>query len=151
MGIKIKKVDSLATFHKAHANDVGFDLTCCGVSYKKDSWLCRLHLGVKVEPPPGYWFMLVPRSSFPQSGWMMANSVGIVDPAYRGEWLMQIVPWAARDGAELSVSIYPSEFIGQRVAQAILTPYTNLFDVEFVDLLSETARGEGGFGSTGKQ
>ena len=41
--------------------------------------------GLCIQPPDGFYYMLVPRSSLSKTGWAMANSVGIIDPSYRGE------------------------------------------------------------------
>src|SRR5690242_12454704 len=76
--IKIKKLNPQASFYKGSEDAIGYDLTCVDVGYKDG--VGRLHLGIAVEPPPGMWFMCAPRSSFPKSGWIQANSIGIIDP-----------------------------------------------------------------------
>ncbi len=85
---KVKKIHELATFDKAHDTDIGFDLTCCGYEERGGVW--RLKLGVIIEPRHDLYFMLVPRSSFCKTGWTQANCIGIIDPDYRGEWMMNI-------------------------------------------------------------
>ena len=80
--IKVKKLNPLATFERVHEDDAGFDLTCTAVTITP--YGATLHLGVVVESPPGTRFNMYMRSSFPKTGWSMDNSVGIIDPGYRG-------------------------------------------------------------------
>lgn len=85
-------------------------------------------------------FMLVPRSSISKTPLIMANSIGIIDKGYRGEII----------GAVYNTS--EDNYIveeGTRLFQIIL-PSLDTFDVKFVDHLSESERGKGGFGSTDK-
>ena len=84
--------------------------------------------------------LLVPRSSMSKTPLRCANSVGIVDADYRGE--ISIVY------ENVSCSDYMI-FRGDRIAQLIIVPIT-VVDVEEVQTLSETERGTGGYGSTGK-
>lgn len=87
--------------------------------------------------PSAFWF--VPRSSLgTRTPLNMANSVGAIDSSYRGELL----------GAVRSDGDYLVE-VGQRLFQ-IIAPDMKPIHVELVDFLSETERGAGGFGSTGK-
>ena len=133
------------TFEKSggeHA--IGYDLTCCTFDYKDDGRII-LGFGIKVEPPEDYYFELVPRSSFSKTGFVMANSIGIIDPDYRGEWMMVI-----RSVSRLFITNFVEElFINKRVAQAILRKIQPDHNVEFVEELSATDRGENGFGSSG--
>ena|SRR3990167_3638151 len=146
LNIKIKKLAPNATFTKGSKDAVGYDLTCVDAHYKDG--IGYLHLGVAVEPPSDGWFQLVPRSSFPKTGWIMANGVGIIDPDYRGEWLMPIF----RIGKVFNC-LCIEDFINTRVAQAILMlicdPFKHLQVLEVEDL-GKTERGDGGFGSTGQ-
>ena len=86
--------------------------------------------------PSGFKF--VPRSSISKTPLMMANSEGIIDSSYRGELLAKV-----RSDASYTVNE------GDRLFQ-IVAPDFRPIRVELVDSLSETARGESGFGSTGK-
>jgi len=144
MLVKVLKLHILATFEKAYPTDIGYDLSVCGSNFTKEG-LLLIQLGVAVKPPPGYWFMLVPRSSFPKKfGLYMVNGVGIIDPGYRGEWIMQCLP-TNTEGYDPRKLGY--KFIGEKVAQAILLPQISSTH-EFVEDLDETERGEDGFGST---
>lgn len=144
--IKVNKLHKLATFEKAHEEDEGFDLTCCEIrwapEYPYPLWI--ISLGIEVEPPSGFYFNVVPRSSFPKtSGLLMVNSIGIVDPNYRGEWLMQTTYWTAISGINFN------NLIGKKVAQAILMHSSPPMKIEFTNKLSKTTRNKSGFGSTG--
>ena len=97
--------------------------------------------GIAVEIPEGYVGLLFLRSSMGQHNVSLANSVGVIDSDYRGELKLSVVYTAEMGG----------HFIrqGQRVAQLVVVPAPT-FDLIEVDELSDTQRGEGGFGSTGK-
>ncbi len=84
-------------------------------------------------------FYLYPRSSIAKHDLMMANGIGIIDAGYRGELIMAI--------RNVSYDEEPYISRGMRLVQICMS---NLkpFDVEFVDELDETIRGNGGFGST---
>ena len=92
--------------------------------------------GLAIELPGAHAVALV----YARSGLCMANGVGVVDSDYRGELKVPMVNL----GAE-AYTIQP----GERVAQLCIAP---VYTAAFVqaDALDETARGEGGFGSTGK-
>ena len=85
-------------------------------------------------------YMLVPRSSISKTPLRMANSIGIIDAGYRGEIMA-----AVDNRGDKDYMIVP----GQRLFQ-IVHPTLCPFNVGVVDKLSETDRGDGGFGSTGK-
>lgn len=96
--------------------------------------------GMSVELPEGTAMLLFPRSSLGLSGLIMTNSVGVIDADYRGEILISLYNTGYK-----SVDIKA----GQRIAQAMLVKPCK---IEFVPVesLTVTARGDGGFGSTGK-
>lgn len=164
--IKVKKINNKATFQKASLQDVGYDLTAVGIEYKEDGRIV-LDLGIQVEAPEGYYFEVVPRSSFSKSGFVLANSVGVIDPDYRGNWMMMIRYIPIRDykrcGSSDSFGVIAESytkdqlskeeitelFLNKRVAQAILRKFNQHQEIEFVEELSSTERGAGGFGSTG--
>jgi len=93
--------------------------------------------GIKVKPPEGYYFLLVGRSSISKSGFSMANGIGIIDENYIGEIL---VPLRNHGTNKLELP--------NRLVQLVLMPKLAFNFVE-VDSLEDTARGHGGFGSTG--
>ena len=100
--------------------------------------------GIKLEIPEGHVGIIVPRSSSGSSGIMLANTVGVIDSDYRGEIKLRLVKW----GVEQANPIAIKEPV--RVAQLLIIPVKQV-DIEIVDSLEETDRGENGFGSTGKE
>ena len=99
----------------------------------------QVPLGFACEIPEGHVGMLTLRSSVGLRGTLLApHGIGIIDSDYRGE-VCAIV-----QSGENAVSI-PE---GERLAQMVIVPFVAV-DVEVVDELGATARGEGGFGSTG--
>lgn len=96
--------------------------------------------GLSFEIPEGYEVQIRPRSGLSfKTTLMVVNSPGTIDCDYRGEIKIIMGNW----GLEDQVIEH-----GDRVAQMIMAPYTQANFVE-VDQLSETDRGQGGFGSTG--
>jgi deoxyuridine 5'-triphosphate nucleotidohydrolase len=123
---------------KSRVSDSGFDLTL--IREVKRHGRCTLYgTGLQVRPPPGWYFDVVPRSSIIKTGYVAANSVGVIDRGYRGEIL---VPLIKIDPAA------PDLNLPARVAQMIPRPIVHLIP-EASDVLDTTERGEGGFGSTG--
>lgn len=98
--------------------------------------------GIAMEVPDGYFVGLFPRSGISfKRGLRLSNCVGVIDSDYRGEVLAPI-----HNDFDYEESIEP----GERVCQFIILPYI-VEDLNEVDGLSDTARGEGGFGSTGEK
>jgi len=123
---------------KKRISDSGWDLHLVKL-IKKEGNLYFFDTGVRVAPPRGYYFDLVPRSSIYKSGFILANSVGIIDMTYRGTIkvpLIKVDP--SKEDPELP----------WRAVQLIPRRYFPL-EMEIVDSLDRTIRGEGGFGSTG--
>lgn len=127
---------------KAHQDDSGLDLTLMKVVQKRDN-IFFFDTGISVEPPVGYYTELVPRSSIYKQDFIMTNSIGIIDQGYRGLIMMPMRYVGNGDGLMEAETL-----IGERVGQLILRQLIP-FQVEICDELSETKRGEGGFGSSG--
>ena len=101
----------------------------------------KIPSGIACEFPKGYFGLVLPRSSVGAKRHLsLANTAGVIDESYRGEIIMVF----KNDGDKYQ-TIEP----GERLAQMILLPYVTYNIIE-TDILSETERGEGGFGSTGK-
>jgi len=108
-------------------------------------------LGFATEIPIGFKCCIVPRSSFSHCGWVMANSPGQIDSDYRGEWMVKFegIPYSTNKSyGFFTPAPFPYK-VGDRVAQVYLEEVKRLTFIE-VDELSNTVRGSGGFGSTGK-
>lgn len=98
--------------------------------------------GLAVEIPPGWAMLIYSRSGHGfKSLVRLANCVGVIDSDYRGSIAVRLV----RDSDDEWTPMFGP---GDRIAQALLTP---VYRPEFIEVeeLSSTARGEGGFGSTG--
>ena len=122
----------------AKPGDAGMDLVA--TSHDISAGTEVYGTGLAVEIPEGYVGLLFPRSSIYKHGVALANSVGVVDSGYRGE--IKVVFYRAKS----SVNYYS---VGDRVAQLVIMPYPQVTTHE-VEELSDTSRGSGGFGSTGR-
>ena len=97
--------------------------------------------GLKIELPSGYEAQIRPRSGMAiKHGITLVNCVGTIDEDYRGELCVPVINLSNEEFTILN---------GDRIAQMIIAPVTKA-DIEVVAKLSDTKRGEGGFGSTGK-
>lgn len=102
--------------------------------------IVRVRTGLKIALPPMHVGFIVPRSGLGSKGLTVANSPGIIDAGYRGEIQVALVNHS-RKNFEIKK--------GDRIAQLVVVPFTQV-NIEVVDEFSEeTERGEGGFGSTG--
>lgn len=105
-----------------------------------------IHLGFAAEVPEGYVAILLPRSSTGMKGISLRNTAGVIDSDYRGEWIAHIVIDQNQDNALLDEWHYKR---GDRLIQCLIVPVKKV-DIELTESISVTARGNGGFGSTGK-
>lgn len=98
--------------------------------------------GLAMEIPEDYFGAIFARSGLAtKRGLRPANCVGVVDADYRGEVIVAI-----HNDSDKIQQIEP----GERIAQMVFLPYRVMGDFEVVDELNDTARGAGGFGSTGR-
>lgn len=101
----------------------------------------KVGTGLAIAVPDGYFGAIFARSGLAaKQGLRPANCVGVADSDYRGEYIV-----ALHNDTDFERTIAPKE----RIAQLVVMPYLAV-EFEEKDELSETARGEGGFGSTGK-
>ena len=100
--------------------------------------------GLAMEIPEGYVGLIYPRSSISKTKQMLRNHVGVIDSGYRGEVILKF-GWFSQ-AATPDSSVYDA---GDRIAQLMIVPHPKVEFVE-VDELSDTDRGDGGFGSTGQ-
>jgi dUTP pyrophosphatase len=142
MEVKIKKLVKTAITPKyAKDGDAGMDLTATSKWYDDDNNVCY-GTGIAMEIPKGYVGLVFPRSSNAKQDLILSNSVGVIDSGYRGEIKFKFKLVEDRHLAK-------DYNIGDRVGQIIIMPYPIIEFVE-VDELSETERGKGGYGSSGK-
>lgn len=165
--LKVKKLsDKALPLKREYEDAVGIDIAVTrlikvenGISYWGTDWA--------IELPQGYEAQLRPRSSMPKQGWTLANSVGTIDTDYRGEIIVALQPTVSRailrslyeftvnpeiahnDIVSLlandylsSLPIYLTQLVVKRKEQV---------SIQEVTVLTETERGNGGFGSSDKK
>lgn len=139
--LKVYCKNSNCVPYKEHQTDAGIDLKADDLYYLNSTFPVLVHTGIHVEIPKGHVGLIFPRSGLgSKKGVYLANTVGVIDADYRGEIMLSML---SRDNYVIGK--------GERVAQLVVVPCmlewmvtTNMSD------LSNTERGEGGFGSTGK-
>lgn len=132
-------MDNRAVFPtKAHPSDIGFDLTVVEKVKDLTAKTSLYDTGLKLLAPPGYYIELVPRSSISKTGYMLANSIGIIDPAYNGNLLVALT----KVDDSCSDLQLPAKVAQAIVKDAIYAQLTQVLDNK------ETLRGDGGFGSS---
>ena len=134
-----KTVSDAVPPSKTRFSDSGFDLTLVRLAKSKDN-VFFYDTGIQIEPPNGYYFDLVARSSVSKLGWTLANNIGIIDSSYRGSIMAAFVK--TRDNAD------PIQ-LPNRLVQ-IIPRKLILMDFEETSDMSRTQRGAGGFGSTNR-
>lgn len=140
MKIKIKKLKSDAQLPRyAHPGDVGMDLYAMETQTLAPMEHGRFWHGFALEFPEGYTAMVKDKSSISKAG--LHQLGGVFDAGYRGEYNTHLV--------NLSDKPYTFEK-GDKVAQLVIIPVA-IAELEEVTELSESSRGEGAFGSTGKK
>lgn len=124
---------------KERASDSGYDLTLIRRA-KVMGQVEFFDTGIKVQPSFGWYFDLIARSSIVKTGYLLANSLGVIDRSYVGPVL---VPLVRVDPAA------PDLELPARLVQLVPRPIVHMQMVE-VDQFEPTGRGEGGFGSSGE-
>lgn len=138
--INIKKTNELAIIPKyAHSTDAGMDLVA--VSMNETDKYIEYDTGIAIEIPKGYVGLVFPRSSVSKLDLVQANSVGVIDSSYRNSIKVRF-----KKLKDNGVCVYVP---GERIAQLIILPYP-MIGFNEVKKLSDSDRGLGGFGSTGK-
>ncbi len=144
MKINIKKLTETAILpDRGSAYAAGYDLFAdlAEALEIKPHETKMIPTGLAMELPEGYWGGIFARSGLAaKESLRPANCVGVVDADYRGE-----VKVALHNDGEIARTITP----GQKVAQLVVVPFLSV-EFEEVAELSDTVRGVGGFGSTGK-
>ncbi|MCX6752683.1 MAG: dUTP diphosphatase [Candidatus Nomurabacteria bacterium] len=140
MKIKVKKLKENAKLPKYHhPGDVGMDLYSMETVTIKPGEHCRFWHGFALEFPEGYAAIIMDKSGISKAG--LKSMGGVYDAGYRGEYNTQLV--------NLSDESYTFEE-GDKVSQLVIVPIA-IVELEETDKLSESARGEGKFGSTGRK
>lgn len=140
MQIKFKKLNENAVAPQyAHSFDAGMDLFCLENISIAPNERIQVGTGIAMEIPEGFVGLIWDKSGLSHKSGLKTVG-GVVDSAYRGEIKVGMI--------NLSDQIYNFE-AGNKIAQMLIQKVEQVDLIESDDL-SETARGEGGFGSTGK-
>lgn len=141
MKVKIKRLHPNSVIPTyAKDGDAGMDLTATHIDIDEYGNMVY-YTGLAFEIPEGYVGLIFPRSSIFKKDMLLTNSVGVIDSGYRGEVLVKFKPTCPYKQDTYEVN--------DRVAQMIIIPYPQI-EFEEVDNLSNSDRGIGGFGSSGK-
>jgi len=139
--VKVKKLDPNAVIPSySKVGDAGMDLTITK-EIENTSFSVSYGFGIAMEIPKGFVGLVFPRSSVRNQDLILSNCVGVIDSGYRGELQATFKKTNGLDSIKYKV--------GERGAQIIILPYPTIYMTE-VPELSDTDRGTGGFGSTGK-
>jgi dUTP pyrophosphatase len=127
---------------RAHEGDAGLDLYACEEAHIGPGERWSVGTGVAVEIPKGHAGLVLPRSGLARKhGIALVNSPGLIDAGYRGEVRVLLLNTDPANTFRVE--------IGDRVAQLVIAPIALAESVE-VESLSDSARGDGGFGSSGR-
>lgn len=127
---------------RAHEGDAGLDLYACESAHIGPGERWGVGTGISVEIPPGHAGLVLPRSGLAREhGISLVNAPGLIDSGYRGEVRV------------LLLNTDPAETFrvqsGDRIAQLVVIPVV-LADAVEAEALGGSARGSGGFGSSGR-
>ncbi|MEX2105942.1 MAG: dUTP diphosphatase [Solirubrobacterales bacterium] len=143
MELRVAKLTDAAVLPgRAHEGDAGLDLYACEAAHIGPGERWSVGTGIAVEIPAGHAGLVLPRSGLAREhGIALVNAPGLIDSGYRGEVRVLLLN---TDPAE-TFRVGP----GDRIAQLVLMPVAIAEPVEAAEL-SDSARGDGGFGSSGR-
>lgn len=126
----------------AHAGDAGLDLHALEAVTLPPGTRATVRTGLAIELPPGHAGLVVPRSGLAaRHGVSVVNAPGLVDAGYRGELKVLLLNTDPVEAVRLDA--------GDRIAQLVVVAVAAAEPVEVAEL-GASARGEGGFGSSGR-
>jgi dUTP pyrophosphatase len=127
---------------RAHDGDAGLDLYAADAATIGPGERATVATGIAVEIPAGHAGLVLPRSGLAaRHGIALVNAPGLIDSGYRGEVRVLLLNTDRSEPFDVAS--------GDRIAQLVLTPVAEAEVVEVADVAA-TARGEGGFGSSGR-
>jgi dUTP pyrophosphatase len=127
---------------RAHEGDAGLDLYACEAAHIGPGERWSIGTGIAVEIPAGHAGLVLPRSGLAKKhGVTLVNSPGLIDSGYRGEVRVLLLNTDPADTFRIVA--------GDRIAQLVIAPIALAEPIE-APALAESARGEGGFGSSGR-
>ena len=126
---------------KAHKSDIGWDLVAIREHKVINEDIIMYDTGIVTIPPKGYYLEILPRSSISKTGWVLANSVGTIDPDYRGN-LYIVLTRVVKSMPKIELPFCKCQLVLRKIETA------SLVEVNDEEIIM-TERGSGGFGSTG--
>ena len=143
MTLAFQRLDDAAQIpRRAHEGDAGLDLFAAEAARLEPGARASVGTGLVVAIPDGHAGLVLPRSGLAaRHGISVLNAPGLIDSGYRGEVRVLLLNTDPRAAFDVEV--------GDRIAQLLVTPYAADEPVEVADL-DRTARGAGGFGSSGR-
>lgn len=144
MSVKVQVLEHGYELHQATEGASAFDIrnTFEGLTIKKGKTV-KVPLGFKTAIPSGKVGIVSPRSGLGSKGMQIANTVGVIDSDYRGEWLavLTLADWCKDEEMVFAK--------GDRILQVMFVDAVVVREVECVESLDGTERGDGAYGSTG--
>jgi dUTP diphosphatase len=138
----LKLKDEATLPSRAHPGDAGLDLYACEAAHIGPGERWSVGTGVGVEIPDGHAGLVLPRSGLARDhGIALVNAPGLIDSGYRGELRVLLLNTDPAETFRVTA--------GDRIAQLVLTPIATPEPVEAAEL-TESVRGRGGFGSSGR-
>jgi len=143
MELPVQKLNHAAVLPtRGHPGDAGLDLYSTEAAHLGPGERWSVGTGIAVEIPEGHAGFVLPRSGLAREhGIALVNSPGLIDAGYRGEVRVLLLNTDPAETVRIEA--------GARIAQLVVAPVAIAEPVE-ATALSESARGEGGFGSTGR-
>ncbi|MEA2224698.1 MAG: dUTP pyrophosphatase [Solirubrobacteraceae bacterium] len=140
--LRVQRLDPAARLPvRAHDDDAGYDLCAVQAATLAPGERALIRTGIAIELPAGHAGLVLPRSGLAaRHGIAIVNAPGLIDAGYRGELKVLLLN---TDRTE-TFAIAPGDRIAQLVLVVVATPR-----IVETDALAATARGEGGFGSSG--
>jgi dUTP pyrophosphatase len=138
----IKLKDNAVVPTRAHPSDAGLDLYSTEIAHLGPGERWSVGTGIALEIPEGHAGLVLPRSGLAREhGIALVNAPGLIDAGYRGEVRVLLLNTDPAETVRIEA--------GARIAQLVLTPVAIAAPVEVTEL-SDSARGDGGFGSSGR-
>src|ERR1700679_1864479 len=127
---------------RAHPGDAGLDLYSTELAHLGPGERWSVGTGIALEVPEGHAGLVLPRSGLAREhGIALVNAPGLIDAGYRGEVRVLLLNTDPAETVRIEA--------GARIAQLLVAPIALAEPVEVAEL-SDSARGDGGFGSTGR-
>ncbi|HEY1355909.1 MAG TPA: dUTP diphosphatase [Solirubrobacterales bacterium] len=143
MQVRVKLLNDEARLPlRAHDGDAGLDLHASEAAHLGPGERWSVGTGIAIEIPDGNAGLVLPRSGLARKhGIALVNAPGLIDAGYRGEVRVLLLNTDPAETFRIEV--------GDRIAQLVIAPIAAA-DVVEAEALGETARGDGGFGSSGR-